>query len=75
MRGQYIRSRTQWIEEGEKPTNFVCNLENTNCVSKTIQKMVIDENVIVDDQKEILKQTKHFFLKEALQKARLPKNG
>lgn len=22
MRGQYIRSRTQWIEEGEKPTIF-----------------------------------------------------
>ena len=63
MRGQYIRSRTQWIEEGEKPTNFVCNLENTNVVSKTIQKMVIDENVIVDDQKEILKQTKQFYEK------------
>ena len=25
MRGQYIRSRTQWIEEGEKPTISFCN--------------------------------------------------
>ena len=63
MRGQYIPSRTQWIEEGEKPKYFVCNLEDTNFVSKTIQKMVIDENVIVDDQKEILKQTKQFYEK------------
>jgi hypothetical protein len=63
MRGQYIRSRTQWIEKGEKPTNFVCKLENTNFVSKTIQKMVIDGNVIVDDQTEILKQTKQFYEK------------
>ena len=63
MRGQYIPSRTQRIEEGETPKNFVCNLEDTNFVSKTIQKMVIDENVIVDDQKEILKQTKQFYEK------------
>lgn len=63
MRGQYIRSRTQWIEEGEKPTIFFRNLENKNFVSKTIQKLVIDENVVVDDQKEILKQTKQFYEK------------
>lgn len=63
MRGQYIRSQTQWIEEGEKPTNFFCNLENKNFVSKTIKKLVIDENVVIDDQKEILKQTKQFYEK------------
>ena len=62
MRGQYIRSRTQWIEEREKPTIFCCNLENKNFVSKTIKKLVIDENVVVD-QKEILKQTKQFYEK------------
>ena len=28
MRVQYNRSRKQWIEEGEKPTNYFCNLEN-----------------------------------------------
>jgi hypothetical protein len=40
-----------WIEEGEKPTICFCNLENKNVVSKTIKKLVIDENVVVDDQK------------------------
>jgi hypothetical protein len=63
MRGQYIRSRTLWIEEREKPTIFFCNFENKHFVSKTIQKLVIDENVVVDDQKEILKQTKQFYEK------------
>ena len=33
MRCQYIRSRTQWIEKGEKP-KFFCNLENTNLSQK-----------------------------------------
>ena len=63
MRGQYIRSRTLWIEEREKPTIFCRNLENKNFVSKTIKKLVKDENVAVDDQKEILKQTKQFYEK------------
>ena len=26
MQGMYIRSRVQWINEGEKPTNFFCTL-------------------------------------------------
>ena len=55
MRGQYIRSRTLWIEEREKHTIFFCNFENKTFVSKTIKKLVIDEMVVVDDQKEILK--------------------
>jgi hypothetical protein len=29
---------------------FFCNLENKHFVSKTIKKLVIDENVVVDDQ-------------------------
>jgi hypothetical protein len=37
--------------------------ENKKCVSKTIQKLVIDEHVVVDDIKEILKQTKQFYEK------------
>jgi hypothetical protein len=62
MRGQYFLSRTQWIK-GEKPTHFFCNLENKNFVSKTIKNLVIDEHIVVDDQKEILKQTKQFYEK------------
>ena len=27
LRGSYIRSRAKWIEEGEKPSKYFCNLE------------------------------------------------
>lgn len=63
IKGQYVRSRTQWIEEGERPTNFFCNLETQNFVNKTIKKLVTDENTVVENQKEILKQSKIFYEK------------
>jgi hypothetical protein len=39
------------------------NADVNSGVSKTIKKLVKDENVAVDDQKEILKQTKQFYEK------------
>lgn len=63
VKGQYVRSRTQWIEEGERPTIFFCNLETQNFVNKTIKKLVTDENTVVENQKEILKQSKIFYEK------------
>lgn len=40
IKGNMIRSRVQFIEEGEKPSNYFCNLENHNFVNKTITKLV-----------------------------------
>lgn len=34
LKGNYIRSRAQWIEEGEKPTRYFCNLESRNFINK-----------------------------------------
>ena len=39
MRGILVRSRAQIIEDDEKPTNFFCNLEKHNYVSKIISKL------------------------------------
>ena len=39
MSGQCIRSRTQWIEEREKPTIFFCNLENKNFCLENYQEV------------------------------------
>ena len=63
VQGQYVRSRSQWIEEGEKPTNFFFNLETRNYINKTIQKLTLENGVIVEEQKEILNQTKVFYEK------------
>ena len=63
VQGEYIRSRTQWIEEGEKPTNFFCNLENRNFVNKTIPKLIAGDGTIIESQKEILNEAKCFYEK------------
>ena len=35
-KGAQIRSRVKWIEEGEKSTKYVFNLEKSNRVNNTI---------------------------------------
>ena len=64
MKGEIIRSRAQWLDEGERPTKFFCKLENRNYVNKTIKKLIIEENnsqKIITDQESILKETKLFY--------------
>ena len=63
VRGECIRSRSQWIEEGEKPTNFFCNLENRNYVNKTIPKLIAENGAVIETQKEILTEVKCFYEK------------
>ena len=31
LKGKMIMSRTQWLDEGERPTKYFCALENQNC--------------------------------------------
>ena len=38
INGQMVRSHLQWLDQGEKPTNFFCKLETKNFVDKTIKK-------------------------------------
>ena len=61
MDGHFIRSRAQFIEEGEKPSKFFCNLEKNNFTSKIIPKLEMPDGSIISNQKEILKQTKYFY--------------
>lgn len=38
LRGNMIRSKARWVEEGEKPTEYFCHLESRNFLNKTIKK-------------------------------------
>ena len=38
IQGEVIRSRTQWLIEGERQTRYFCNLEKRQFVEKTIKK-------------------------------------
>ena len=60
MRGVLVRSRAQWIQEGEKPTKYFCNLENKNFVSKTMLKLKSKDNKILNNHDDIINETKSF---------------
>ena len=47
IKGEAIRSRAQWLTEGEKPSSFFCNLERKNFVEKTIKKLYDNMKAIV----------------------------
>ena len=38
LKGQSVRARLQWLQEGEKPSKYFCNLENKNYIEKNHKK-------------------------------------
>ena len=46
IKGMIIRSKIQWVEEGETPTAFFASLEKRNYVSKLTSTLNINGNVI-----------------------------
>ena len=61
LKGHMIRSRIEWLNEGEKPTKFFCSLENKNYVNKTIKKVIANNDTVITDQKEILAEVSLFY--------------
>ena len=61
LRGSLIRSRSKWIDEGEKPTKYFCNLETRNHVSKIIPRLTLDDGSDVTTQTEILTEVERFY--------------
>ena len=60
LQGHVIRSRAQWVEEGEKPTKYFCNLETRNVLNKTIKKVDLGNGTIIYNQSEILEHVRLF---------------
>ena len=54
LKGKMIRSRVQWLDEGERPSKFFCALENRNHINKTLKKLKLTDHNTIFDQKEIL---------------------
>ena len=61
IKGEQIRSRVQWLDQGEKPTKYFCNLENKNYVEKTIRNIQLDNGSFITDQNLILHQIKKYY--------------
>ena len=49
-----IRSRTQWVTEGEKPSKYFCALEQGNYVYKTIKHLQKQDKKYKRGQNQIL---------------------
>ena len=61
LKGHMIRSRTQWLQSSEKPSQYFCNLEQRNFIDKTIRKIELDNGEIVTEQKDILNHIKEYY--------------
>ena len=61
IRGHMIRCRTEWLQEGEKPSKYFCSLENRQYTEKTIKSIRLDDGSTITDQNKILKEVKSFY--------------
>ena len=61
LHGSLIRSKARWIEHGEKPSKYFCNLENRNFVSKRMTSLINEKGEELNDQLSI-KNEVFFFL-------------
>lgn len=61
LKGQCIRSKANWIDQGEKPTKYFANLESRNYINKQILVIEKDDGSIIRNQQEILSETKTFY--------------
>jgi hypothetical protein len=61
MKGSFIRSKAKWIDEGEKPTKYFCNLEKQHSSSKTIPYIINNNGHNIYDQNEILAEAASYY--------------
>ena len=61
LQGHIIRSRIQWLSEGEKPSKWFCSLEYKNYIEKTIKRVELPNGSNITEQNQILKAVKEFY--------------
>ena len=59
--GALIRSRANWIENGEKPTKYFCNLENRHFISKRMNILIDRTGKEINKDEDIIEETKLFY--------------
>ena len=61
--GIILRSKAQWVEDGEKNTKYFINLEKRNQDKKYIKKLIDEDGREITDHKEIIQEQKKFYEK------------
>ena len=59
--GIIVRSKVQWIKEGEKATKYFCNLENRNFINKCMNFLDKGNGQVITEQELILKEVHDFY--------------
>ena len=62
-KGQLIRSRVQWLIDGEKPSKYFCSLEHQNYINKTVKRLKCNDGSDITNQKEILTELAKYYEK------------
>lgn len=57
----FVRSRANWVDNGEKATTYFCNLEKNHYTNKTIPFVERNDGKKVYSQNEILKETETLY--------------
>ena len=63
VRGAMVRSRAQWIEEGERSSKYFFGLEKRNFNAKNIQCLQTSSGMTVSDTQQILAEIKKFYIR------------
>ena len=61
IQGQMIRSRIQWLEEGEKPSKYFFNLESRHFLEKTVKKVQTNNGQYITKQEDILDYIRNYY--------------
>ena len=56
-----VRSKAQWLKDGEKATRYFLNLENRNCVNKSVSFLDKGDGEIISEQQKILEEVHEFY--------------
>lgn len=61
MQGILVRSRANIIENGEKPSQYFCNLESNHYTSKVMNVLEHENGEIITNQRDILTETGKYY--------------
>ena len=61
LKGQFVRSRLQWLQYGERPSIYLTSPENKNYIEKIIKRVKLCNGNYITDQKGILDQNHQYY--------------
>ena len=60
-KGSIVRPKTRWIDQGEKPTKYIFNLDKQNYNHKTIKELKYHDGKSMTKEEEILQEIERFY--------------